>query len=137
MGMKRPLSSTRAALATVIVVHLVLCVAHGTAHARANVPMSPAANVFVFTVILAGPLLGLALTWPSRRLGGWLIAATLTASLVFGVLNHFAFTGADHVSHIEARWQPLFATTAVLLALTESLGSVLAIAALRERTGTL
>jgi len=120
-------------LAAIVLAHLAVSIVHGTAHARAHVPLSPAANLFVFIVILAGPLIGLALTWPSERIGSWLIAATMAGSLVFGIVNHFVFASPDHVAHVDPPWRPLFATTAVLLAATEALGCVMAIRLVRER----
>jgi len=81
----------------------------------------------VFVVILAGPLVGLALTWPAERLGSWVIAMALAGSLVFGVVNHFVFASPDHVAHVVPEWRPLFTATAILLAVTEGLGSGLAI----------
>jgi len=106
---------------------------HGAAHGGANVPLSAAANLFLFVVILAGPLAGLALTWRSARIGSGLIALTMAGALVFGVVNHFVFASPDHVAHVDAAWRPLFAATAVLLALTEALGCALAIGVVRER----
>ena len=47
-------------LIAAVLVHLLISVVHGLAHARAQVPLSRAANLFVFIVILAGPLIGLA-----------------------------------------------------------------------------
>jgi len=79
-----------------------------------------------------GPLLGLALAWRAERIGGLLIAAAMAGSLVFGVVNHFVFVSPDHVAHVDTQWQPLFAATAVLLAVTEALGSGLAIRLVRE-----
>jgi len=111
----------------VVVAHLVISVVHGIAHTRANVPLSPAASLFVLVVILAGPIIGLATMWASVRAGSWLVAITMVGALVFGVLNHFVFASADHVAHVDPQWQPLFATTAVLLAFTEGLGTVLAL----------
>ena len=49
-------------LIVVVLAHLVVATVHGAAHAQARVPLSPEANLFVFIVILAGPLIGLALT---------------------------------------------------------------------------
>jgi len=125
-------------LAAAVVAHLVVSLVHGSAHARADVPLSQAATLFVFAVILAGPVVGLALTWPAARLGSWLIAVTMAASLVFGLVNHFVLASPDHVAHVNPEWRPLFATTAVLLAVTEALGSGLALRlvryAARERT---
>ncbi len=114
-------------LIAAVLAHLVVSVVHGVAHAQAQVPLSRAANLFVFIVILAGPLIGLALTWPAERFGSWLVALTMAGSLLFGLINHFALDSPDHVAHVAARWRPLFATTAVLLTLTEALAAGLAI----------
>jgi hypothetical protein len=123
-------------LTAAILVHFVIALVHGMAHAQANVPLSRAGTLFVFAVILAGPLLGLALTWPAQRIGGALIAVTMAASLVFGVVNHFWLSSPDHVSHVEASWRTLFAATAALLAVTETLGTGLAVRFARERKST-
>jgi hypothetical protein len=114
--------------------HLVIAIVHGWAHTRANVPLSRSATLFVISVILAGPLAGLGLTWPAERIGTWLIAITMAGSLVFGLVNHFVWASPDHVGHVARQWQPLFATTAVLLALTEVIGAGLAIRVAQEGT---
>ena len=100
----------------VVVAHLLISLVHGAAHTMALVPLSPAANAFVFAVILAGPLIGLGPTWPFQRVGAWLIALTMAGALVFGFVNHFIVSSPDHVAHVDPQWRPLFATTAVLLA---------------------
>ncbi|PYR30251.1 MAG: hypothetical protein DMF90_28125, partial [Acidobacteria bacterium] len=66
----------------------------------------------------------------------WVIAVTMAASLVFGVVNHFVVISADHVAYVDPRWRLLFATSAVLLAVTETIGSGLAIRSIRERSGS-
>ena len=121
-------------LTAAVLSHLAISFVHGAAHAGAVVPLSPAANLFVYIVILAGPIVGLALSRLGWRIGNWVIAITMAASLVFGVVNHFLLASPDHVSHVAQQWRTLFATTAVLLALTEAVGSVLAIRLARERT---
>jgi hypothetical protein len=121
-------------LGGVVIAHLAIAFLHGAAHAQAHVPMSRSANLFVVVVILAGPMMGLAWALRSRRLGAWLIGLTMAASLVFGVGNHFVLATPDHVSHVDPQWQPLFAATAVLLAIMEALGSVLAVRIARERS---
>jgi hypothetical protein len=121
-------------MAGVVLAHLGISMIHGVAHANARVPLSPAMSVFVYTVILAGPLIGLALTWPLRRVGAAVIAFTMLGSLLFGFLNHLVFAGPDHVAHVDLQWRSLFATTAVLLALTEAMGFGLAVRLLRERS---
>jgi hypothetical protein len=120
-------------MAIIVLAHLVISIVHGMAHARAHVPLSPAANFFVFAVILAGPLIGLGLTWRAQRIGTWLIALTMTAALVFGFVNHFVLSSPDHITHIDSQWRPLFTTTAVLLALTETLGAGLAVRSMWAR----
>lgn len=131
----------------VIAAHLVVSFVHGAAHARAHVPLSRAANLFVYIVILAGPLIGLAVAMPGLktrptsdgptskgpRIGSLLIAVTMPGSLVFGLVNHFVLSGPDHVAHVDSQWRALFGATAVLLALTEALGSGLAWRLARER----
>src|SRR5689334_12443121 len=114
-------------LIAAVLLHLVISMVHGAAHAGAHVPLSTASSLFVFGVIVAGPLVGLALAWPARRIGAWVIAITMAGSLVFGCVNHFVLAGPDHVSQVVGWWQPIFATTAALLAATEGLGLALAI----------
>src|SRR4029453_9291797 len=126
--------STRAWLTAAVLAHLVVSLVHGAAHAQAKVPLSLAANLFVYIVILAGPLIGLALTWPAERIGSWLIAVTMAGGLVFGFVNHFMLSSPDHVAHVDPQWRPLFATTAVLLVVTEALACGLAIRLARERS---
>jgi hypothetical protein len=120
-------------LAAAVLAHLVVSIVHGRAHAGADVPLSYAANLFVFIVILAAPLIGLALMWRAERIGTWVIAVTMAASFVFGVVNHFVLASSDHVAHVGGPWRTTFATTAVLLAATEAVASALAIRTLVER----
>jgi hypothetical protein len=131
--MDRKRSTTWSWLSAIIVAHLVISLVHGAAHAQAHVPLSRAASLFVFIVILAGPLIGLGLTWPAERVGGWLVAVTMAGSLVFGVVNHFVIPSPDHVAHVSREWRPLFATTAALLAVTEVLALRFALRLVRER----
>ncbi len=77
LGMASNGTRHRGWLIAAILVHLVISMVHGAAHAQAHVPLSRAGSLFVFVVILAGPLVGLALTWPAERLGNWLIALTM------------------------------------------------------------
>ena len=107
----------------VVLSHLAVTLVHGWAHAAADVPMTPAAQAFIFVVILAGPLAGLSLARSRPRAGGWLVAATMAGALVFGLVNHFIITSPDHVSHVAEPWRLLFASTAVLLVITEGIGT--------------
>ncbi|HEY2153236.1 MAG TPA: hypothetical protein VGH34_20675 [Vicinamibacterales bacterium] len=121
-------------LTVVVVVHLVLAIVHGTAHTGAQVRLPDLATTFVVVVILAGPLVGIGLTVVNRTAGGWVVAGVMTASFVFGAVNHFMLHEGDHISQVPGPWGPLFASTALLLAGTELLGAVLAINLVRERS---
>jgi hypothetical protein len=113
------------AVAAVVLVHLAISVVHGRAHSGAQVPLSPAGTLFVYIVILAGPLLGLAV-WPWKPIAGaWIVAASLGGALVFGLINHFIIAGPDHVSHVAAEWRTLFGVTAALLLATEAAGTAI------------
>lgn len=127
VDMNRFLSTEKLWLILLVAAHLIISMVHGAAHDGANIPLSRAGNLFVFIVIIAGPLAGLALIWPAQRAGALVIASAMAGSLIFGFLNHFVFASPDHVAHVAAQWRPLFATTAVLLALTEALSAGLAL----------
>jgi hypothetical protein len=116
-------------LATIIVVvHLAVSLVHGAAHSGAAVPLSALQNVFVWVVILAGPLAALWMIWTGRPLGPELLALTMGGSLVFGIVNHFVIESADHVAHITSdAWRLPFQVTAVSLALLEAAGTAVGI----------
>ena len=118
---------TRGWVVAIALLHLAVCIAHGMAHDSGHVPMSQAANLVVFVVILAGPLVGLALLWRSQQFGSWIVAGTLAAAFVFGVVNHFVLDSPDHVRAVAEQVRPAFTVTAVLLALTEAGGAILAL----------
>ena len=121
-------------LTAVVAVHLVVSIVHGAAHTGAHVRLPDLATTFVVVVILVGPLVGIALTVVSRKVAGWVVAGTMTASLVFGVVNHFILHEGDHISEVAGPWGLVFASTALFLAGTELLGAVLAINLVRERS---
>jgi len=114
-------------LMAAVLAHLAVSIAHGVVHGAAQVPLSPAAMLFVFLVIVAGPLIGLALTGVAPYAGSWIIAITMAGSLVFGFVNHFVLDSSDHVGHVVESWRAPFAATATLLVVTEVLGLWLAI----------
>jgi hypothetical protein len=121
------------ALAAVVLIHLAISVVHGSAHTGAHVPLPFAGTLFVYIVILAGPLAGLAVWrwWPHT--GAWIVAASMTGALVFGFVNHFIIDGQDHVAHVAAEWRTLFGVTAALLVVSEAAGAAAGIwAATRE-----
>jgi len=118
----------RLTLAGVVVLHLIVTVVHGSAHSGAAVEQGPAAMAFIFLVIIAGPLVGLAWMWLNARMGARLIGVTMAASLLFGLINHFIVPGPDHVAHVAAAWRGLFGSTAAMLVITEAMGAALGFA---------
>ena len=110
-------------LITIVVAHLLVSLVHGAAHAQAQVFLSTSGNLYVWVVIMAGPLVGLAaLRALSGRAGAWIIAVSMAGALVFGLVNHFIIESGDHVSHVIGPWRITFAVTAALLAVTEAAG---------------
>jgi hypothetical protein len=115
------------ALSAIVLLHLALNVVHGRAHDGAQVPLSMLAALFVYIVILAGPLVGLA-AWRWRpRLGGWVVAVSMCGALIFGLVNHFILDGPDHIGQVAAAWRQLFSITAVLLVICEGAGTAIGI----------
>ena len=125
-GMGR--DKTLTALVAVVLLHLAVTLAHGSAHASAGVPLGPAGLAFVLVVIVVGPLAGLAWLRTDPRAGALLIAVTMAGALLFGLVNHFVIPGPDQVEHVAASSRALFRTTAALLAITEAAGAALGIA---------
>src|SRR2546425_10124941 len=87
-GRMRTNTPSQRLLAAVVVGHLIVSIVHGAAHSEARIPTTLAANLFIWIVILAGPLAGLWMSLSRPVAGGWIVAATMAGSLVFGVVNH-------------------------------------------------
>ena len=129
-------NTQRIGLASLVGLHLLISVAHGSAHSSASVNLSAPATAFVFIVILAGPVVGLAWMFRAPISGARLIGVTMAASLVFGLVNHFVIAGADRVDHVAMEWRMMFGTTAAMLAAIEAAGAWLGFAYGRStRTG--
>ena len=114
-------------LVSVVIAHLAISVVHGQAHTGAHVGLPLAGALFVYIVILAGPLVGLAVSRWRADAGAWIVAASLGGAFVFGLVNHFIIPGADRVDHVAAEWRTLFGVTAALLAATEAAGTAIAV----------
>jgi hypothetical protein len=125
--MREPTAPQNALLIVMVLVHLILSLVHGAAHVAADVRLSLSATLFVFLVILIGPVAGLGLRRSAfARAGTWVIAGSMGGALIFGIVNHFIVAGVDHVGNIAEPWRVLFTVTAALLAVTEAFGSGLA-----------
>lgn len=112
-----------------VLVHLVVSFVHGAAHSSLAIDMPAAADAFIYTVILFGPLIGMALLFARKlQAGYWTVFATMLGSLLFGAWFHFMLEGPDHVGHVaEGTWGTIFQATAVLLSVTEAAGCAVAL----------
>ena len=108
-----------------VLVHLLITLAHGAAHRDLQIGLTSSGNVFVGLVIVFAPLLAMWLVWTARqRFGLALLAASMFASLLFGLYHHFLVEGADHVhSQPAGTWGRVFVITAYGLLITEGFGT--------------
>jgi hypothetical protein len=108
-----------------VLLHLAITVAHGAAHRELQIGLSSSENVFVGLVVVVAPLLAMWLAWgPRQRFGLALLAASMSASLLFGLYHHFLVEGADHIhSQPAGTWGKAFVITAYGLLIAEGLGT--------------
>jgi hypothetical protein len=112
---------------TVVVLgNLAVNIAHGEAHRRLQILLSPRDQAFVLVVIMLCPVVAMVLMWASRRRWGpLLLALSMLGSLVFGAYKHFFAMSSDHVSAVSpGTWGTVFVVTASLLLVAEALGAV-------------
>jgi hypothetical protein len=116
----------------VVAIHLSITVLHGSAHRNLLIGLSASQQLFVWTVIIAAPLIAaLLLLLKLRRIGGLLLFLSMAGSLVFGAWNHFLVHSADNIASTPSTgWGLVFRVTATLLLLTEALGCGLAVSLL-------
>jgi hypothetical protein len=128
--------SSRNQTTAIVLVNLLINIVHGAAHGKLHIDLSAGDTVFVFVVILAGPVLAAVLLWtPWQRLGLGLLALTMAGSLLFGLYHHFVAIGPDHVgAQASGFWGTTFGVTAGLLFLVEALGTYIAVRFLVGRT---
>lgn len=108
-----------------VLAHLMVNIIHGAAHRELGVKLGPAGMLFVIGIILLCPLFAMVLLWTSQmRLGLVALTLSMAASLVFGLYNHFAVRGPDHVGEqVSGPWGTAFVLTAYLLFFTEAMGT--------------
>ena len=111
-------------IAATVWLHAAVTAVHSAAHIGAGVWMSVPATVYIWLVIVIGPIAGWWLLRSGRAcIGAVVVTVCMAGALVFGALNHFAWSGADHVNALgPGLWRGPFRATAVLLAFTEALG---------------
>lgn len=119
-------------LAACVWVHAGGVVVHSAAHVGAGVWVSALSTVYIWLVIILGPLAGI---WLQRRgsheLGVTVVFLCMLGALGFGILNHFVWHGIDHVQEIAPGvWRSTFQLGAVGLSVTEVAASVVGISIL-------
>ena len=129
--MPRELSTAAAAVG----LHTVANVAHGVPHAEVPVALARWQTAFVYLVVLAAPVVALGLLWRGRfRAGATLLAASMAASLAFGLFFHFVVPNPDHVDAVPTGpWRGPFRATAVLVALSDAVGVAVGVWLLADR----
>lgn len=127
MSTAEPGTGLSAALASIVVVHGAISLWHGAAHLHVPVPLTPSQQAFVGVVIVLLPLVGAALLWSRwRRPAALLVTLTMLGSLLFGFLNHFVLDSVDNVVSVpEHAWRHPFVVSAALIAVSETVGTMM------------
>jgi hypothetical protein len=109
----------------IVLAHLLINIAHGLAHGELGIGLTPLGSAFVIVVIMALPLIAMALLWTVRkRLGLILLTLSMFGALLFGLYHHFVIAGPDHVhAQPSGGWGSVFVLTSYLLLITEALGT--------------
>ena len=109
----------------VVIVSVAVNVARTASHAGQHLmSLSAWQLVYITVVIYAAAIVAAILLWTRRRLvGAWLLAASMSGSLVFGLLYHLLVPGSDNVfTQPSGTWHDTFQVTAVLLSLVQVVG---------------
>ena len=118
----------------IVVLHLIISLVHGAAHANLRITLNSWQTVYVLVVITVLPLVSGVLLWRRMRGGLSLLFCSMIGALLFGGYYHFIAAGADNVSELGSHaWSAPFQLTAVLLAVTEAAGAVTAVLGLLRK----
>ncbi len=121
-----PVRSDIATLVIVAALHLVIGGAHQYAHAVAGVENSPLQVLFIMLVVTITPWAAIWLAWKRNlTIGAALFSVSMAASLVFGIVLHFAVESPDLYSNVVLEHRMLFGLSALGLALVEFIGLVI------------
>jgi amino acid permease len=113
--------------ALIVITHHAISIVHGWAHKWLGVDLEPWQWAYVYSVIVAAPLVAMVLYFTRwQRVGALLLGLSMLGSLLFGVYFHFIAVSHDNISHLpEGDAQGLFVATAFLLVPVEAAGTVL------------
>ena len=115
-----------ASLVIVAGVHLVIGGVHQYAHAVAEVNNSSLQDLFIVLVVTIAPWAALWVAWTRNlTIGAVVFSVAMLASLVFGLVSHFAVESPDLYWNVVPEHRTVFLHSAVGLALLEFVGIVL------------
>ncbi len=90
-------------LSIVVVAHFLVTYWHGAAHSTLDIQLPFAKNVFVYTVIVAAPIVATILVWTGRRkIGLAIFAGSMVGAFVFGAYHHYVLVSPDNIAHLPA-----------------------------------
>jgi len=126
-----------ALLRAVALLNLLVLAVHGWAHARLPVPLTTAQTLIVYGTIVPGASAAFALSWRWPKGAAVILLLSSAIALPFGVLHHFVWVSPDHVRQVPAgAVGATFRVSAVLLAVSEAMGVLVAFAKLQRRSLT-
>lgn len=130
-GSGRPLAI---GLSVFALLHCAIAMWHGSAHMSVPVALTPMQTVFVGLVIILLPLAATVLIWTRlRKLATVLYAASMLASLLFGVINHYILISPDNVTCVPpGEFRMTFIVSAGLVTGSELIGTLLGWVAVRR-----
>lgn len=119
----------------VVIAHTLISALHGLAHLLIPVPISVSQALFIAGVISALPIVAVLLIWRQQvKWASTVLLVSMAGSLLFGLYNHFVVISPDHFSQMPpTSLGVLFQVTAVLLAISESIGIGVSVWALNPR----
>lgn len=122
LGMRRS-TSIRLGVSTIVVIHLAVAYWHGNAHEKLSVALSSGQRLFVNGVIVLLPLVATLIIWTHwQRTALWLLLASMSGSLIFGVYHHYIAVSPDNIAclpPVPAGWHTQFVASSAALACLE------------------
>src|SRR4030095_16746444 len=94
---------TRLLISALVIVHLVATIWHGDAHKKLSIELEPSKTIFVYAVILIGPVVAAVLVWTRFTPAGlWVFALSMLGAFLFGACHHYVLVSPDNIGHLPA-----------------------------------
>lgn len=112
----------------VVLVRQIVAQLHGMAHDEVGVGLSTWQWAFVYSVIVAAPIVAAVLYWTRwARAGALLLGVAMPAGMLFGIYYHFIAISPDNVRHLPGEHgHAFFIATAIALVPVELVGTTYA-----------